>query len=291
MELPELLQEFNKKKAEVTQSRDELNRINSVKENFYKEKREVSKKIFEDITRIKDLRKERDTLTAEVRELKGERQKHSAKVKEKISEVQEVNKQRKEVQDKYHISGDPTELQRQMDHLETKIETEPMSFDKEQKIMKLIKQLKKKLGEATKISNVWTKSHEVRKEIDEEKKMSDDLHKKVQKQAEESQKRHEELITLSNEVKELKKKEEETLKGYIKEKTTYDEIKKKLEEELKALNELSRQIDEMKGVKTKEKKARKDEEVNKIVMSVEEKIKKKQKLTTEDLLAFQAKEE
>ena len=55
MQLPELLKEFGKKRSEVARLRAQLNKINSVKEKFYKEKREVSQTIADNINRIKPI--------------------------------------------------------------------------------------------------------------------------------------------------------------------------------------------------------------------------------------------
>ena len=67
----ELVEELNKLRAEVSKLKNILNELDKDKEFWFKKKEESSKKIREAISRIKENKAKRDSLTKEVKELKS----------------------------------------------------------------------------------------------------------------------------------------------------------------------------------------------------------------------------
>ena len=109
----------------------------------------------------------------------------------------------------------------------------------------------------------------------------------IQKTAKESQDKHEGMIALSKEIDGLKKEEEEAFKRFIEFKTKFNEVNDKLKEKLVELNNIKLEVDKHIKSKRLEKESKEQAILRNKEHSVEEKLKKREKLTTEDLLIFQ----
>ncbi len=287
----ELFSEFDAQKRTVSELKIDLNGLRAQLEPLFTKRKETGQSIRELLQRVKRLKEERDKLTGEVKEHKHERATQQEVVRVRIEAIKELQKKRDEVQKKHSIKGNPSEFKRDIEKIEYRIETEGMSFANEQKLMKRIKELQKKAEEAAVVSDVWGKIHAAEKEIHELKKKGDDAHKALRKKADESQKKHEEMIALLKEVDEFRKNEIALNADIDAMKNKYDEVKKKLEEELLKLTELGMKIGEVKSEGERKRKEKVEQQIASKTQSIEEKLRKGEKLTTEDLLAWQMKGE
>ncbi len=288
-ERKDLMRELELRKKQVEELRNKLNQLNNEKEGWFKKKEEFASQISGVIGHLSSDKKERNKFTNEVKELKTKRKELHDLIKARISEVKKFNEQKKEIAKKHGITDDPSNLVKEIEALEFKIETEGLTFDKEQKLMKVIKDKKKKLNEAKKISDIWEKTGKISKEIDDLKKQADSIHKKIQTEAGQSQKKHEQLIGSSKEIDELRAKEKEAFEKFAEAKKKFAEANIQIEEKLKETVDLKQKLgiteERRKPKKEKTEKAKLLENGEKIV---NEKLKSKKKLTTQDLLLFQA---
>ena len=282
-----LFRKIGEKRREISQLQSELNSINDKKEASFQKKTELSNKISSLIDEIKKSRKERNSFTGQVKQDKVEREKRNKEVRQAVEKIKDIEKQRDELLRKHNIQGNPTSIMRQISALEFKIETEPMSFDKEKKIMKQIKDLKKKMDQSKVVSDVLGKIHALSEEIDMKKKVAQETHKKVQNHAKKSQEKHETLIEASSEIDAIKEEEEKTFKDFIEQKKRFNEVNVALNKKLEELNELSSREEDSKKSAKRISEKKKKEQLEQKKLSVEEKMRKGMKLTTEDLLAFQ----
>ena len=119
------------------------------------------------------------------------------------------------------------------------------------------------------------------------KKEANETHKSIQEKAKQSQALHEEILKLSAEIDKIKVDEEEAFKKFSGFKKNFNETNSQLKEKLKVMNDVKSALDKM----SSDKKEKKRQEVESFLKSkedaVNEKIRKGQKLTNEDLLVFQ----
>ena len=280
-EIPELRKEFQQKKKEIGRSRFKLNSLNAEKENAFRELRSVSDKVKTRLSRIKQLKQERDELTKQVKSLKEERGKLNLEVKEKASQHKQMEEKKKELLGDFNVSDNPSKIKAEIAHLEEKIETEVMPFSKEQQLTKRIKELKIRYKEVAKLDEVWKEVNTVSADFAEQRRKAQESHWGVQEKANESQKKHEQIQVLFDEVKNLRETEQPLAEKHLQLKVEYEQIKKTLEDLLKRVNELAKILDEQQEMSFKEK-------VKERTAEVREKIKTRKKLSTEDILAFQA---
>lgn len=286
MEPSELFAEFGKNRQAVSQLRSQLNELSEKLKPLFLRKREIREGISSRLHKVKALREERDALTAQVRQHKQEREHAESELKVKMGTVKEL--QQIPVQEQRMSPG---RIRQEIEKIEYKIETEVMSFDKEQKLMKRIKELQKKLEEALKANDAYHKMRTARDEAREVRKKGEEEHHLVQQQAAESQKKHENLILLLKEVDGLRVQDKETEEEIQRVKVDFNKVKSELEQALLKLNESGKKVDELKHEASEKKKRQVEEELEQKMKSVEEKLKRGEKLTTQDLLAWQAKGE
>lgn len=269
--------------AEVSIIKKELDKINDVKEQWYTKKESVSEQIRTLIESIKGSKDARNEKTSEVRKAKEERNKLNSRITKIVEELKELNNKRREVMGK-SSSGDPIKVQKQIAQMEEKLETEVMSFDKEKAINKKIKELKKQIEGSEEVGKFQELINKKREELRVVRKEAKEKHALVQKSATVSQEKHEDLLKQSQGIDDLRKKEEEAFKEFLKQKEEFTVLNDKLKDLVKKINEFTKTDHQTSREARKEKDSKVMKEKEK---SVEEKIKKKEKLTTEDLLVFQ----
>ncbi|MBR9675736.1 hypothetical protein GOV05_01875 [Candidatus Woesearchaeota archaeon] len=276
-------------REEVVNLRKILNNIDEDKEKVFSEKTNVSKQISDLIKGVKDDKRSRDLKTRSVSDLKKKRKEFNEVIKEKIALVKVLNEKKAElVKNRGSGSKNPKLLKKEIDKLEFHIETEAMGYEKEQKLMKQINSMREEYKKLSVSNSVFDDSKNLSKEIDKLKKEADAVHKKIVVCADESQALHEGLILKSNEIDELKKKEEESYKVFLAKKDEFSSVNEKLKKKLSELSALTERIIVKKKEKKKEKKSLEKKVIKEKTQDVEEKIKKGAKLTTQDLLLFQA---
>lgn len=281
--LPELKSEFQDKKKELSETRSKLSQLNQDKEKSFSELNELKKKIREKISSINALKKERDSLTDEVKKLKEERSKLNDEVREKATLKKEVEKKKEEVLS-HGIKESPGKLKRMIEQMETKIETEVMPFDKEKELNKRIKELKEEYKKVAHLGEVWKEVNSTTADFSQKRRMAQQSHHNIQDKAQQSQQKHEAILKLYDEVKALREQEKPLSEKALQLKSEYEKLKKDLELQQKRTGELSKIFE---AEQAKDFKVRVQEKT----AEVKEKMKKGKKLSTEDILAFQASNE
>jgi uncharacterized coiled-coil DUF342 family protein len=274
-------------KSEINALRNELNTINEEKRKWSDQSKEVYDSISAFFQSIREHKAKRNSLTNAVKRLKADRDKLNREISQKIENIKGLREEKTALQEKHNITEDPVKLRREIRGMETKIETEAMPFDKEKKLMRLINEKKKKLGEANVLGDVSKQIAEASKEIDKLKKEAKLKHDDIQAKADESQNHHEALLEVGKKLDAMKDDKEASYGKILEFQKKLDETQSKLEEKLLELKKLSSEIRQEKF----EVAAKRKEEIEKILkekeLDVEEKIKQKKKLTTKDLLIFQ----
>lgn len=280
----DLRSEFRNKKKEAARLRSKLNIINREKKVAFQAVKSLRDKISSKAARIKTLREERDQLTKQVRELKEKRNVLNLAVKEGAPEKKRAEQKKSEILEKMDLRENPLKLKAKIEQLELEIETEVMPFSREQQLTKKIKELKAKKKELEKQGDTWKEIEKFSADFAAQRKQAQEVHYEVQRKAEESQEKHERIVQLVKEVKNLRKEEQPLAEKHLELKVKYSQVKEELDEILKRVNELA------KIFRDEEKKSFK-KRVKEKTAEVKRKIKKGKKLSTEDILAFQAMNE
>lgn len=286
-ESKDLTKQIHALNKEIIELRNRLNQADNQKEKAFSQKNSISRQIKELIDFVKVRRVERNKLTDAVQEEKKSRSDFNNKIKIKIEEIKALKSQIKP-DEKKSFRESPSNIKSLMNKLNEKIETEVMSFDKEQKIMKQIKGLKKKYDEFSRGNDLSDKVHKLSEEIDALKATADLKHREIQEKAKSSQEIHEKILEVSKKIEELKKEEEKFADEFSSKKKEFFGINSKLKEKLSELTSLNKKV----FVKKKSANLSKYEKDRNTIKAkqeaVQEKLRKGEKLTTEDILVLQS---
>ena len=283
----ELVEELNKHKVEIYKLRNALNELDKEKESWFKKKEEFSKKIRESIQKIKDNKTKRDYLTSEVKELKPKRDSTNKEIAAKLKELNNLKKEKITLVKFLGIKEAPSKVKQYIEKLEFKIETEPMSFEKEQAMMKKIKEFKKLYKDASVIIENDKKIKNASGKINKMNKEANDTHKLVQEKAKQSQVLHEEILKISAEIDNMKIDEESAFQRFSELKKDFTETNIKLKEKLQSMKNIKEQLDKIDFQRREKRRQQEESFLKSKEEEINQKIKRGEKLTTEDLLVFQ----
>jgi uncharacterized coiled-coil DUF342 family protein len=270
------------------ETKQSLKTLTEEKEDLFEKQKTISDKIKSAIEQIKVHRDARDTHTKFVHEEKKKRDELNAQIKEHISQIKEAQPAEAPAQPQQPYQGGrfgrdrqerltPKAIEKQIEKIQFRIETEGLPFDKEQKLMKELKEKKKLLAEMGDVQEKRSESSKLGRALSKLKKESDVIHKAIQENAQKSQEEHEKLLQLSENVDKLRAEEKEIRTRITELKSQIKEIRPK---GAPRTGGKRRAMPKQPQVSA--------EELEKRAEVVEEKIKGKKKLTTEDLLALQA---
>ena len=287
--------------SDISTLKTEVAVLAEQKEVAFAKKQAISTQIAQAITQIKDHKVKRDEMTKTVREKKVARDALNNQIKELIVKLKEITKDApapkikplKEGKDGDRRTMSPPLLKKEISSLNYKIETEGMSFENEQKTMKIIKEKQKLLDSLSSQFAHSAEARELSKQIDKLKDESDVVHEEIQKMAKASQTEHEAILSLSKQIDGMRVEEKQAQTESASLKATFREKAAQTNQLVEAANSdrvVKRDRKKADAVaRAAEQQAQIKQLIDQQAVEVEKKIKGKKKLTTEDLLVFQAK--
>ena len=284
---------LNSIRKEVIDLKKKLGEISEVKEKRFQERSVINKEISTLIRELKDDREKRDELTKKVRESKDKREEVNKKIKILIDKVKQIGPVQKivETRGRQQKVDTPKSLLKDIEMLELTIETEALSPTKEKEVTKLIHDKKNKLNKLGGKEAANLNVNEIDHEIKRLKAEANVIHGELQKNADESQKKHEALVQKSKRIDELKNNETKLNDEFLKLKNEYNELNKVSKDKIRELNELRDKETQVRETKQKEVRKERDNTQRDItkdkVKMVHDKMAKGEKLTTEDLIILQ----
>jgi phosphoserine phosphatase len=267
-------------RKEISDLKRDLNELNVQKEKWFSIKESLSEEIRSLIKSIRNIKSTKDKSSESIKSLKEQRDKYNKQTQELIVEFKKLNSEKHKIMKENKIDFDPSKILDNINKLEQKIETEALSFKKEQQYMKQIRGFKKKLHESEGVQETFRNLKSLSGKIKESKDLAESFHKRMQDEYKKSKEGYGDFISLTKQINDLNKKQEEAFKKFIESKNKFSKINDGLKGKLKhaskfAVGEkIKRQIKENAVLEEKAKE-------------VETKIKEKKKLTTDDLLVFQ----
>ncbi|NWG11092.1 hypothetical protein HXY33_05000 [Candidatus Bathyarchaeota archaeon] len=260
-ELDEQKNKINAEAADWAEKRDKLN--------------EQSRSLRIEITKLK---KERDTLNAKVKELKQQRERAREEISRKI---EEINKSRNEIEaySKKKPKKNRQILQKELEGIEWKIQTTPLSLQEDKEHVEKVKQLETQLGTYKKLERLSQKIHKLETEIRTLKTNNTAWHQKLTDNAQKSQETHKKMLEKIEESKKLKTEADNFHKLFVQTREKIKPIQDKLTQLSNQMKQLKNEIRE-----EEEKEKKKDESIlkDKLEKQAREKLKRGEKLSWEE---------
>lgn len=286
-EINKLLDEFESFKKKIKDKKQELNKLNSQKESWFKKKREVSTEIFSKINELRSSKSKVSNLDKEVTGLKSEKNLVIEKISQLISDVKKLKQQYNGACVKHGITKPPSFIKKKVQKLEYALETSAIGFEQEKKLNKEIKKLKKLYAKVDDVNKFWVDISKKEKQISQLKNKKSGTLNKIKSDSSQKYNLNEDFIANSQEIMDMRKTEAEYFDNFTELKDQFKQKNDELKDLLKEKGQLEKTLQqnnvEMKDFAKKTEAAI----IKEKSAEVKEKIKKKEKLTTEDLLVFQ----
>lgn len=272
---------------EIIELRKRLNELDDRKEAVFAKKNAVSKTIRELIAQAKEKRVERNRITDSVKEEKQTRETLNSRIRARIGEITALKSQ---LSDKSGVrENNPVRIKMMIGKLDEKIETEVMSFEKETKLMKQIRGLKKQYNEIAAGSAVLAKINTLAEEVNALRKDADSKHRGIQEKARVSQEKHESVLEVSKTIDGLKEEEKKLREEFAKKKREFGEVNAKLKDKLAEFTKLKKD-DAVHAASARPGESKIKRNLREKLKLVQEKVRNHEKLTTEDILILQFEE-
>jgi len=257
---------------------EQKNQINAEAAEWAGKRDELNEQFRSLRTEITELKNERDTLNAKVKELKQQRE----KAKEEIcTKIEEIKKSRNEigVYSKKKPQKSRQILQKELESIEWKIQTTPLSLQEDRELVEKVKQLETQLGIYKKLEELNQKILELQAETKTSKINNTVWHQKLTDNAQKSQETHKKMLQKIEDSKGLKTEADNFHKLFVQ---TREKIKPIQSEFLR----ISDKIKQLKGEvqEAEEKKRKEGEQIlrEKLEKQAREKLKRGEKLTWEE---------
>jgi len=286
-DIKQLIHEAQTLKRQISDLRSTLNALEAQRDSYLQGKHQIQERLRNAIKAIQEFKQTRNAHTAHVKELKLQRDALNKHISHAVQELK-TNKTTPDAAKKEKFLESPGFLREQIRKLEQHLETEVMSFDKEKKLMREMKLLQKKLelvkGQDEELHALHLKSRAVR----DEKKEADDVHRKMQESALLSQQCHEQILQLSADIDKEREKEQQWEEQFLDLKIKFAEQSKLLNEQQERLRKVKAELEKHKVVFEEDKRQKDKALLKEKNLEVQEKLKQKKKLSTEDLLILQS---
>ena len=270
---------FQIKANELKKTRDELH-VKSKK--LADERDEINSKIREMRNKISQHKKARDEFNERVKHAKDERNaliKSHIEAKKKIKELEKTRSSKSGV--------NLNQLKQTLRKLENEQMTQPMSSQKEKKLIEVIAELHMKIKDQ---ESILKKDPKLKEAVEEEKNLRNKVekqHESMSKLAKRAQEEHESMITLVNSLDNFVKKGNELQETIVLSKIEADKVHKDFIDHVNRIHELERTISAAQKKKYKEKKQADVTIAQQEANIIFERFKRGEKLSTEDLMILQ----
>ncbi|UCH72458.1 MAG: hypothetical protein JSW62_02610 [Thermoplasmatales archaeon] len=282
---------------------ESIENLTNKKDNLQKKANELKEKRNQLHLKSKKLADDRDKLNSEVREIRNNISKHKKNRDELNERVKHAKEQRNKLNKSYsNIKKKIEELQKtrstgpdrnlndlrkQLRTLENEQMTQPMSPQKEKKLIEIISEIHTKIK---KQENLLNKDPKLKNAIGEEKiikQKAEKQHDLVEKLAKRAQDEHEDMIKLIKQLDNMVKKVNKIQETIVMTKIEADEVHKDFIEHVDKIHEIERNISSAQDKKRKTKKIEEVATAHKEANDIFERFKRGEKLSTEDLMALQ----
>lgn len=282
----EVISELRKIRDEINPIKSQLDDLHKKKEDAFDKKELLKNQIKELSFELKRIKSQKDRENVGFEETKNIKNKTRDELDKLSERFKALIKKRNDLLQSKNINGNPELVKKKIEALELSIETEGYDYEKEQKVMNQIKNLKNiydDLKEVVDINKELDKMALAIRDLKSKLKVYNDISGAVKTG------QYKEFMVLVKKIGELRKEQENAFNEFIMLKNEFNELNSEFKDKLKA----------SRGVKGKLRDIDKSFRINKRKKDqilIEEKAKKAEdklrtfkKLTTEDIIALQGR--
>lgn len=262
----------------LSASKEQRNKLNAEAREWAEKRDRFNEQIKTLRAEILELKGKRDKLNEKVKELKQQREKTKTEIQEKIEELRKLNQEFKAF-NKKKPSRSFQSLKKEVEGIEWKIQTTPLSLPEEKELVERIKQLETQLNIHRKLDQLNQKNLELQAKLNALETNRKLYHEKLMETAQKSQEIHKKLLEKIGETKNLKIEADNLHKLFLRTK----EKARPIQEEMSAISNQIRQLREQIREEDEKEKKKKDEALREeFERQAREKLKRGEKLTWQE---------
>lgn len=227
---------------------------------------------------ILNLKNARDEINAKVKELKKQRSLIKMEIDQKLTDLKDLKKKLESLT-KRKPKRNLTSLEKDVESLEWKIQTTPLSLQDEKTLVEQVRELESQISLHKKIEQLNQRRIELKAELKALQARADLCHKTIVENAEKSQQIHGEMLKKIEEVKKIKSEADYFHRLYLQ---TREKIKPLHVEITKILDEIKSFKEEISAEEEKERKEAEEKLLENLEKKAIEKMKRGEKLTWEE---------
>ncbi|MCK9591107.1 MAG: phosphoserine phosphatase [Methanoregula sp.] len=280
--LNDLMEKRKKILAESEEHKNRRNELNSSASKFARERNTLNnqtREFVEEAQKNKDLR---DKYNQDVLDLKAQRNDFNDKANVLFEEIEEFKKEHGTLKNR-----GIKELQKQIEHMEYRQQTEVFTTDKERELIEKIKQMMAQVREQ---EAELEQNKEMRTKITEARdfrKLASDLHAKVTEFAELAQKHHDLMVESYRKADKSRESADAAHKSFVESQESADSEHKFFITCQKELRDYDKVISGLRKKTKKVKVTKEQKAVRKEAESLFKNFRAGEKLTTDDILLLQ----
>ncbi|MCL1976728.1 MAG: hypothetical protein FWG55_01255 [Candidatus Bathyarchaeota archaeon] len=284
MSTQDKLNQITDLRSQITVLKDQVNKADVESKKQVEKRNQLNEQAKKINLEIRDIKKQRDEINQKVQALKQERDKVRVKIKPIMDEIQAINEKKEELRKKApHIRQ--KDIQKEINKIDWKIQTESLDLQEEKRLVGEVKLLETQLNGYKKIEKQNKKIADHMQEKKTLDAQAGTFHKELSETAKRSQELHESMIAKIAEGKSVKEEADILHKGFI-------ENKEKIKNLLVDIAVLTGQMlglhntvrEQNKELREKERVSRETERAFRLKEREEQEVQRNKKLLDEQAL-------
>jgi len=280
--IEDMISEKDKLQKKANELKEKRNKLHVKSKQLADERDKINQMIREMRNKISEHKKKRDELNERVKHAKEQRNQLNKSHSELKKKIEKLERERSS-----SLGANLNALKKQLRTLENEQMTQPMSPQKEKKLIEMISELHSKIKQQEDLLN---KDPRLKNALQEEKilkQKAEKQHDLVEKLATRAQEEHESMMNLIKQLDTIVKKVNNIQETIVMTKIEADKVHKEFIEYVDKIHELERKISSAQQKKRKTEKAEEISSVQKEANEIFERFKRGEKLSTEDLMTLQ----
>ncbi len=201
-------------RSQIASLKDQVNKADSESKKQIERRDQLNEQVHKANLEIRELKKQRDQINEKVRLLKQQRDEVRVKIKPISDEIKVISDKKEELKKKAPKIRQK-DIQKEINAIDWKIQTESLDLKEEKRLIDEIKQLSTQLSSYKKIDKQNKKIVEHLKERKTLESQADVFHRELSDLAKKSQDIHESMIAKIAEAKKAKEEADLQHKGFI----------------------------------------------------------------------------
>jgi len=280
--LEELIGKKNEFQTKANELKEKRNQLHTKSKKLADERDRLNSSIREMRNKITEHKTRRDELNERVKHTKEQRNKLNKSYSDVKKRIEELQRSRMST-----TGANLNELKRQLRNLENEQMTQPMSPQKEKKLIEVISGIHGKIKEQEK---KLSSDPRLKKAVEDEKiikQKAEKQHDLVEKLAKKAQEEHENMINLIKQLDNMIRKVNEIQETIVMTKIEADNVHRDFISNVDKIHDMERNITSLQDKTRKKKKAAEATTAQIEADEIFEKFKRGEKLSTEDLMILQ----